>query len=406
MRRTLIILAALVLLAAIGFSLYYLFFRSAPGLGTVDPGGSFGGTGGEDAGPGPALPDIGVPVTGAGDEVAPRLFRITEGPVAEGAIVLTIEIPGEPIGTSTVSAPTKDIQVRYVDRATGNLYRYLLGERTLERLTNRTLPGIQEAVWARDGSRAFLRFLADDGAGERIETYSLPADGSEGYLLEPGLSDVVVGSTTVLAILPSTNGAIGTRATLAGTNPATAFSTALSSFRYRGAGAGYTATTRASASLLGFSFYVAPDGSFTRLFGPLAALAVLPSPSGGRYLASSLTNGTLHLDLLTISPVETTTLPLSTLAEKCIWTLDETEIYCAVPRALSGTLPDDWYQGEVSLSDRIWKIDLSSRVASLVFDPLLVADADIDAIALTLDNSADTLVFTNKKDGSLWLYDL
>lgn len=391
----------LVIIGAIGFGVYYLFFRS-----TTSPLGNGGGggfnTGGDDVG-GVAPPDVGVPVEGAGDEVAPRLFKITDGPVAEGVIALTIQVVDERLGTSSTRA---DTEVRFADRASGNLYRYVLGERTLERMTNRTLPGIQEAVWAKDGSRAFLRYLATDGAGERIETYALPIDGTEGYVLESGLSSVVAGTSTVLTVLPSSTGSIGTRASLAGANQSTLFTTSLSSLRFLAAGASYAAVTRGSASLSGYAFSLPANGILTRILGPLAGLSVLPSPSGARFLYSSLAGGGFEMAVLEVSPANTTALPLSTLAEKCAWAVDERALYCAVPRALTGTLPDDWYQGQVSTSDRFWKIDLDSRVASMLFDPRLLAEADIDAVALTLDGEEDTLVFTNKQDGSLWLYDL
>ncbi len=403
MRRILIIVLALVLIAAIAFGVWYLFFRGGGSGGAGGPDDPFGGIDGGNANGGTEpLPDVNVPVDGAGEEVAPRLLRITDGPVALGVAVFPVAASAD-----ASSSPARDTEVRYVDRATGNLYRYVFGERTLERLTNRTLPGIQEASWARDGSRAYLRFLTNEGAGGmRIETYMLPADGSEGALLPSGLSDVIVGSSTVLSVLPSTTGAIGTRTDLLGANPSTAFSTALSSLRFTPAGQGYAGTTRASAGLSGFSFYISPKGEFTRLLGPLAGLTVLPSPSGGRYLYSSVSGSTLRLDLLEVTPPGTTALPVATVADKCVWGGNEQTVYCAVPRAAEGSWPDDWYQGEVSTSDRIWKIDLTSRLASLVFDPLLIAETDIDAVALTLDAAADVLVFTNKRDGSLWLYDL
>ena len=77
-----------------------------------------------------------------------------------------------------------------------------------------------------------------------------------------------------------------------------------------------------------------------------------------------------------------------------------------MPRSIEGTLPDDWYQGAVSFSDRIWRVSLDGRIAALIVDPKTVGDVDIDAVNLTIDARADVLVFTNKKDGSLWSYDI
>lgn len=407
MRRTLTILAALLILIGLAVGVYFLFFRSSDNPLVDENGNPFDGTNaGDVTGGTTAPPEVGVPVRGAGEEVAPKLFKITDGPVALGAVVYTIEIPQEPqSSTSPALPPLEDIEVRYVERASGNIYRFQLDARLLERLTNRTLPGIQEAVWARDGSRAFLRFLSGDAGSERTETYSLPADGEEGYLLESGLSDVVVGATSILTVLPSTTGAIGTTASLTGANPSINFSTTLSAIRAYTAGTTYAVSTKASKELPGYAFMVR-SGQLSRIAGPVNGIAILPSPDGARSLLSSVSRNTLQLGVLDTTTLEATTLPIATIADKCAWAVDGTTVYCAVPRSVSNGLPDTWYQGVFTSSDRIWQIDLESRVASLVFDPLLLGDVAIDAVALTIDADEDVLVFTDKHSGSLWLYDL
>ena len=71
-----------------------------------------------------------------------------------------------------------------------------------------------------------------------------------------------------------------------------------------------------------------------------------------------------------------------------------------------GTLPDSWYQGAVSFSDRFWKIDVENRLASLLFDPEQLAEVRIDTVSPVADSVSRSLIFTNKTDGSLWLYEL
>jgi hypothetical protein len=402
MKRALFIFFLVGIALLLVFFAWYFFFRSTPSaLPPEDTSGPFG-TGGDTD---PYIPpDVGIKVPGSGNEVAPRLFKIADGPVAEGVAVLTIAVTDPSLGTT--SAQTDDIEVRFVERASGNIYRYQFGTRTLERLTNMTLPGIHEAAWAKDGSRAFVRFITEEGNAERIETYALPASGGEGYLLEPDIGSVVVGTTSLLTVRPSTSGSIGTRTSLLGADATTLFSTPLSSLRMFAAGTGYAAATKGSAAVSGYGFYL-QEGQFVRMLGPLRGLSLLPSPSGARYLYSSVGSGAAPtLSLLDITAPETTTLPIGTLSEKCVWSYDEKALYCGVPRTFSGTLPDDWYQGQVTTSDRIWKIDLTSRVATMVFDPNLLAEIDIDFIAPTVDRGGEVLVFTNKRDGSLWLYEL
>ena len=57
-------------------------------------------------------------------------------------------------------------------------------------------------------------------------------------------------------------------------------------------------------------------------------------------------------------------------------------------------------------SDRLWRIDVADRVATQLIDPKTAGNVDIDAVALSVDATTDVLVFTNKTDKTLWLYDL
>ena len=109
--------------------------------------------------------------------------------------------------------------------------------------------------------------------------------------------------------------------------------------------------------------------------------------------------------------VDTTTskaisLPVATIADKCVWTADDSTIYCGVPVAPPNNVayPDDWYQGAVPFSDQIWKIDVTGRFAQLVLDFPTQTNETLDAEALAIDPSNTELVFVNKNDGSLWAY--
>ncbi len=79
-------------------------------------------------------------------------------------------------------------------------------------------------------------------------------------------------------------------------------------------------------------------------------------------------------------------------------------MYCAVPRAASGTnYPESWYRGETSFSDQIWRIDVAAGNASMILDPTRVTGVgDIDGIKLKLDEGQNYLFFVNKKDSYLW----
>ena len=95
---------------------------------------------------------------------------------------------------------------------------------------------------------------------------------------------------------------------------------------------------------------------------------------------------------------------LKTLPEKCVWGAGSEVVYCAVPKSINqGEYPDSWYQGEISFSDAIWKIDVASGSTTMISDPTTVPGGeDVDAIKLSLDQNQNYLFFVNKKDSYLW----
>ncbi|MEK7601878.1 MAG: hypothetical protein AAB472_00080 [Patescibacteria group bacterium] len=413
MRRALIITASALLLIGIGVGIYFFFFTNSPSL-SVNTGvqlptsGNDSGTGG---GATPTVQELGVPSPGAGTEVAPRLIRITDRPVALG--VSAVFLPGvraPKVGTSTTQTgylEDPDVKVSYIERESGNIYTYRAHVRTLTRLTNKTLPGVVEASWVSDGSLAFVRFVSMVDTTEQLQTYALPAQSGEGYFLEQNLAQVfTTGSSTLVTLLATTNGSTATISNASGANPRTLFTSRLSAITLQTGGGSYVATTKASAGADGYAFQVDKAGTFTRVLGALPGLSTRVSPSGKFLLYSFVERGTLVLAVLDMSTHTATRLPLSTLADKCTWSLDSSTVFCGVPTAMKGTFPDDWYQGVVSFTDRLWKIDMSQRVASMLIDPSQAGDVAIDAVSLTVDSTSDVLFFTNKQGGALYAYDL
>lgn len=410
MNKKVIIALAVLGILLLGTVLYFVFFSSSnDGLVVTDPSATFGEADNYQGRNG-SVPDVGVELPEAGDVVAPRLVRISLEPTVGGTVVLeTVRQEVSQTGTTTATTSIPEIEVRYLEKASGNVYAYEVKARTLTRLTNQTLPGIQEASWTDDGSWVVTRFLTKaEGGRDTLETYVLPLEeGEAGYFLQDGLADAFSrGVSSVVTLLTSDTGTVGTLAGIDGANPQTVFTSPLSSLTVHNLTSGYAAFTKPSAHLDGYGFLINSSGVFTRVLGPLKGLSLLPGSSGDTVIYSALSGRSLDLGYINTDTYERVTLPVNTLSEKCVWKKDESLVYCAVPKTLSGTLPDDWHQGVVSFSDRFWRINLEERVATLIFDPSTIADVDIDAVSLALDEDADVLIFTNKKDGTLWAYDL
>ena len=403
MQRIFIIVASIIFLLGIGVGVYFLFLSNDAEL-TGREGVEFGSAGDAPLNQdGPGVVD--GPIQ-AGEEFADGLLRITEGPVALGMLAYTL--PSQAETASGTPAVPGDTEIRYIDRASGNIYAYRAHERTLSRISNRTLPGIQEAAWLSDGSLAFARFLAvAEGDTEYVATYALPSVGEGGYFLDRGLGQVSIsGTSTLFTLLPSTSGSVATVARPDGSEARTLFSSTLSNLIVHLSDGPFIAATKPSVNLDGYAFTVGAGGVFTRILGPYRGLSVLPSPSGNLVLFSYIDNKSVKLALLDRRDGDVTALPIATFAEKCVWESGETHFFCGVPQSASGNLPDDWHQGAVVFKDRLWRVNVSARLAEYLINPSTASGIDIDMIGLSIDPRSDVLVFKNRTDGSLWMYDI
>ncbi len=97
------------------------------------------------------------------------------------------------------------------------------------------------------------------------------------------------------------------------------------------------------------------------------------------------------------------TLPIKTLAEKCVITHDTYTLYCAVPNELpSGVYPDDWYRGELHFSDTLWSINLETFAAEMVLDPRALAGTSMDMRDFDISDDGGTMLFMNQNNRTPW----
>lgn len=400
MQRTLIIATIGIVLVGIGVGVYFYFFSNAPSV-EVAPGESASLPVAGQSVPIPeTTPDaLNTPVD-APVILSPRLVQISKGPVVPGAVAVNIK------ALNASSSP--DVAITYIERQSGNVFSYLTNAKKLTRTSNRTVPGIQSAAWLPNGSTAYVRYLSGD-TFSTINTYALSASSTEGFFLPQNLVDVAVSSTSVLTLASGVSGSTASLSRTDGTRAVTAFTSPLSSLRISFLGkSGYLAVTKPSAALSGDAFLVDATGRFSRISGPRNGLVALASPSGKWVLVSYTLDTAMQMELVNISTGETLPLPVATIADKCVWTLDESAIYCGIPvnPPTGASYPDDWYQGAVHFSDRIWKIQVDGRYAQLFLDFSKETEFLLDAEALVVDPSNMVLAFVNKNDGSFWSYSL
>lgn len=323
-----------------------------------------------------------------------------------GEILQLREIARDPVSGAVAFNTTDGTRVRFVDRATGNVYQTKPDSHENIRLTDTLIPRVAEAVWARSGERVALRYL--DERGETVRTFVAPVASSSasvsklsGSFLPDNITDLVFVGAGVYYVVPSGSGVSVVSAGGDGSGAREFFSSPLRGWRVAPFGKNALLTTRASAGLNGFA-YALLGGVTTRTIGALPGLATLPNAEGTEVLVSQGTREGVVTELssLNVKRQDVTVLPIRSLVEKCAWATESTA-YCAVPEFFpEGESPDAWYRGEIHFRDTMWKIDVSQGLAEFVASVSALAGRDIDAVSLSV--SSDYLTFVNKTDGSLW----
>ncbi len=305
--------------------------------------------------------------------------------------------------------------LRYVDRATGNIYQTFADKVQERRFSSMLIPKVYEAFFANSGQAVFMRYLKADG--RTIQTFfaNLPKEylGADttgdnelkGTFLPDNVSDLSVLSDTssVFYLSPSGDNASGTTLNISNGKKVeilnSPFTEWLSTWPNNKM---VTLTTKPASGYPGYMYSLDTSSkNITKVIGDVNGLSTFVSPNGKLVLYS---NDSLTLNIYHTDTKVSEILGIHTMPEKCVWGKQSDYIYCAVPKNLVGVpYPDSWYKGEISFNDEIWRKDVVSGVESLISDPAQTQGGEeIDGIKLGINEGENYLFFVNKKDSFLW----
>lgn len=338
--------------------------------------------------------------------VTQKLMRLVEGPVA-GAVAFTKD--GETM-------------IRYTEQKTGDIYNYSLKNKTSERIFQQTLLGIHTALWSNDGENTILRFLKNENDQTVVKTYAISLEqilsGSTtdpfGRFLPDNLLEVVISpdAKNVVYLQKEGGNAFVLLETLSGDQEreqifTSSFTEWLMEYPKEEL---LTLTTKPSYNIDGYLYFVdTQNGTMKKVLGGIKGLTTLTNPNATKVLYSKSAKNSHSLAVYDIETGIKTDLELNTLPEKCVWGSDENTnlLYCAVSNFTDNTnLPDKWYKGEISFSDDIWIINTETRKSGIAAEIKKFNKNGIDVIKPFLGSDNKHLLFTNKKDGALWILEL
>lgn len=324
----------------------------------------------------------------------------------------------KPIAPPTEFAPA----LRYVDRATGNIYQTFIDKIEERRFTTTTIPKVYEAYFGNKGEAVVMRYLKTD---ERtIETFvgnlpkellggdTLENNEIKGSLLPNNIKDISVSpdSGSIFYLFTTGDNMVGTTLNLTTNKKVQIFSSPftewLSWWPNNNTNKMITLTTKPSANTEGYMYGMTETGkNLNKVLGNINGLTTLTSPDGKQVLYS---DNALSLRIYNTDTKSSIVLGVKTLSEKCVWNSGSDVVYCAVPANIPfGAYPDAWYQGEVSFTDQFWKIDTKTGNATIIVDPTIInGGGEIDGTKLDLDDGENYLFFVNKKDSFLWKLEL
>jgi hypothetical protein len=334
-------------------------------------------------------------------------------------------------GAGLYTAKTGSTTVRYVDRGTGHIYDIDLASGAVVQVTATTISPVYQAIWASTGQSVVLRYLASDevtvksysatlgmpnfaatmsgSANPSTASSTTPTSASPGALMGSFLPDDIdaiaysPAGTKIFYTNLVNSREEGVVANTDGTKKLQIFDSPTSEWSLAWPATSETAvTTKPSYIAPGYLYFInATTGNKQKILGNINGLTDLVNP-GATEIA--YTDNTNNLSIYTVKSGQSITTGLATLPEKCVWSQKNISVlYCAVPATIpAGNYPDDWYQGLVSFTDSIYKIDTATGATTLISDLSAQYGKNIDGINLVLDKNEDHLIFMNKKDYSLW----
>ena len=349
-----------------------------------------------------------------------KLRQISNNPTAGFVMFDKVATSSNALVSNNSGGETETIY-RFVNKSNGNIFETTSKTTTQSRITNNTVPKIQEALFSKNGNNVIFRYLdgsdsiesyfakiimdenstttVGEGNFAELDSFFLPKNIDNINITDIGLAsytkDSSVGSNGYILDLKTPENQnisfdsklseiktewFNNNSILIGTKPSSVSG---------GLVFEYNLDTQKTKKILeggtGFNFLSGYNNNkiiFSELFGS----------EMNSYSYNVENNQTVDLDMNTI------------VSDKCVWSnVDNRTIYCAVPKSKIGFgYPNLWYQGQVSFNDNLFKIDTETGLKIEVGG--LVGDFDIKNIQVS--ESDEYITFINKKNLTLWSLDI
>lgn len=408
-KTKIILIVTIILVLGILISVYFYFSSKNTSTQTSNPSllQKFNPFGTSAKNPTTTTTDGGIngPTTEGNIKASSRFYQITNFAVAGAAFLEDMRLL--PV-SNDMMAPTSELtpSVRYVERATGHIYQMYLDTKKSGTISNSTIPGVYEAIFNNRATSTIYRYVSTD---DTTITSFLASLGGDSNFLPADITAISLSpdKTQFFSIIKNANGVTGTIKSFDETKTDQVFTSPFSEWLPQWVTDKSIYLTTKPSYLASGSVYIlnTTNGTLSKIFGGINGLTTLADNDGNFILYNASLNIGSKLNVFDVKNHTSIDLGVYGLPEKCIWSPDNINVYCAIPNTIVGTeYPDYWYQGLVSFTDYFVKINTKTKeVATLANSQ---NETPIDATNLFLNKGEDKLFFTNKKDSTLWSLDL
>ncbi len=419
-----VLIAAVVILMLGGLAGWYFYLRSqGAAINTVNVGRDLG----------VAAPSFGSPTgsTQADQAIATQSFGTnTYTPSGTASSSVLWEVDSAPVAGMGFIDTETDEHLYYIERANGYVFSAHPSDSAVARLTDTLMPKIYGAQFADDGSfveqaldsggniTTFLGALstsspstgggvnASSTTAQSTSVSSSPFESVVGVFLDTNIRSIALdrSSRALFYLIGGPHGGVdGISMQWNGTKKQNVFSSIVGSWNPSIMDDGTVVLLESPADgMPGYAYTLNSKGVLAPLVRGVLGLTVLPKTSSPLLLYGA-SSGT-SLGLFGIASSSPQTIPLATVADKCVWLPGNSEIaYCAVPNgAIPPNFLNNWYRGSVHLSDDWWKIDLSTGTTQRIYSPS-ANNLSLDVENPMIDQSGNYIAFINATDQSLWV---
>lgn len=340
--------------------------------------------------------------------IDPNRQLTDETALVDTTSTVLVQLTTRPVAGFTLSGYASSTEARYVEQGIGHVYDINLTTGIESRVLNKTFTAITDAVFAPDGQAVVL--ISNSKTNHATYLEEIKETSAIDHELPADAENIAFITNTDLRYTRKTAGGMsGYAYNLITQETQTLFSIPLSDAQVTWTSRGTYVFSNPAPFLRG-GLYTIENNTLYAVQKSKYAFSALIHPNGTSYIRTYADPNTGALNSYFSDTVieDEILLPLTVVPEKCTFDyINEYALWCgATPDIPNRTYQTDWYKGTHTSNDMLWYLDTQTQEGYAKIDFLTYTGRTIDVDQMTIDPQGGYLLFTNKLDNTLWIYNI